>query len=109
MNLASQKNYISLYLSCVYCDPKLAKSFEKQWRATGKKLDMGKSCVRFKDVDDLALDAIVDAISATTIDDYIAQYEKARGSARTVRDKKAGAAKKKRAAKKTPTKRKPPR
>ena len=60
--LASQKNYMSLYLMCVYGDTPLAKWFAAAWAKTGKKLDMGKSCVRFKKLDDLALDVIGEAI-----------------------------------------------
>jgi hypothetical protein len=46
--LASQKNYLSLYLGCVYGDTPLAHWFREAWAQTGKKLDMGKSCIRFK-------------------------------------------------------------
>src|SRR5262245_7825986 len=53
--LASQKNYMSIYLTGAYGDET---QFRKEYEATGKRLDMGKSCVRFKKVDDLALDVI---------------------------------------------------
>src|SRR4051794_29973063 len=46
--LASQKNHMSVYLMCVYGDENQAKEFQKAWAKTGKKLDMGKSCIRFK-------------------------------------------------------------
>lgn len=91
VNLASQKQHMSLYLACVYSDPRLAKRFEKQWKSTDKKLDMGKSCVRFKHVDDLALDAIVEAIGDKSVDEYIALYEAVQGSARLARAKKKAA------------------
>ena len=53
--LASQKNHMALYLMCVYSDPELEAWFREQWTATGKKLDMGKSCVRFKKLQDVPL------------------------------------------------------
>ncbi len=53
--LASQKNYMSLYLGCAY-GPGRERPFREAWANTGKKLDMGKSCVRFKKLDDLALE-----------------------------------------------------
>jgi hypothetical protein len=54
--LASQKRYCSLYLSAVYADPERQADFEARYRETGKRLDMGKSCVRFRTLDDLPLD-----------------------------------------------------
>ena len=76
--LASQASYMSLYLMCVYGDGKLRASFERGFRAAGKKLNMGKSCVRFKSVDDLPLDVIGKAIAAVSVDRYIAHYEETR-------------------------------
>jgi len=55
-----------------------AQTFKAAFDKAGKKLDMGKSCVRFKSVDDLELEAIGDAIAAMQVDDYIAYYEKSR-------------------------------
>lgn len=75
MSLASQKNHMAVYLMCVYGDAKLRKSFEAAWKKTGKKLDMGKSCVRFKRVEDLALDVIGAAVASVPVGDYIAQCE----------------------------------
>ena len=76
--LASQKRYCSLYLTSVYADPERLEGFEAQYRATGKRLDMGKSCVRFRTLDDLPLDLVADVIRATPVDDFIALYEAAR-------------------------------
>ena len=76
--LASQASYMSLYLMCVYGDAKLRASFEREFRAAGKKLNMGKSCVRFKSVDDLPLDVIGKAIAAVSVDRYLANYKTAR-------------------------------
>ena len=60
--LASQKNHMSLYLMCIYGESDLSRWFRQAWAKTGKKLDMGKACVRFKKLDDLALDVIAEAI-----------------------------------------------
>jgi hypothetical protein len=78
--LASQKNYMSLYLMCVYGDSPLAKWFQDAWAKTGKKLDMGKACVRFKKLEDLALDVIGEAIRRIPAKKYIEFCETARGS-----------------------------
>src|SRR5687768_18436623 len=61
--LASQKNYMTLYLMNIYADGSEGESwFKKAWAKTGKKLDMGKGCIRFQKADDLALDVIAEAI-----------------------------------------------
>jgi hypothetical protein len=78
VSLASQKNHLSLYLSCVYADPSERKRFEQAYARSGKKLDMGKSCVRFKHADDLATDAIAATLDRVTVDGFIAQYERSR-------------------------------
>ncbi len=75
--LASQKNAMSLYLMCVYGDEEQAEQFRQRWAKTGKKLDMGKSCVRFKKVEDLALDVIADTIRSAPVKKVIAHYEAA--------------------------------
>ena len=72
--LASQKNYMSVYLAC-YSDEKMDKWFRQAWAKSGKKLDMGKSCIRFKKLDDLALDVIGEAIARMPVDQYIKTYE----------------------------------
>ena len=76
--LASQKNYMSLYMMCVYAHDGTQTEFERRYRASGKKLNMGKSCVRFKSVDDLPMDLIAETIASTPVDDYIKSYEAAR-------------------------------
>src|SRR5207249_2797076 len=60
--LASQKNHMSLYLMCEYGNTNELKWFQEAWAKAGKKLDMGKSCVRFKRLEDVALDVIGEAI-----------------------------------------------
>ena len=74
--LASQKNHMAVYLSCVY-GPGREQPFREAWAKTGKKLDMGKSCVRFKKLDDLALDVIGEAIRQVPTRAFISYYESA--------------------------------
>ena len=76
--LASQKNYMSLYLMCVYAHEDDKAWFETRFKASGKKLDMGKSCVRFRRVEDLPMDLIAETIASTSVDEYIRRYEAAR-------------------------------
>ena len=80
--LASQKNYMSIYLMNVYGDPETAQWFEEEYRASGKKLNMGKSCVRFKKPEDLPLDLIGKAVARTSVDGFIEVYERARAGRR---------------------------
>jgi hypothetical protein len=76
-SIASQKNYLSLYLMNVYADgTKDEQWFRKAWAKSGKKLDMGKCCVRFKRVDDLALDVIAEAFRRAPVKDHLASYAK---------------------------------
>jgi hypothetical protein len=89
--LGSQKNYMSLYLMCTYGDPDRAKRFREAWAKTGKKLDMGKACVRFKKVEDLALDVIAETIRGITAKKYVEHCEAA---LRARKEPSASAAKK---------------
>jgi hypothetical protein len=73
--LASQKNYLSLYMMGIYDGTGEAKAFRDAWIKSGKKLDMGKSCIRFKKAEDLPLDLIADTIRNTPVDKFIARYE----------------------------------
>lgn len=77
-SLASQKQYMALYLVSVYGDARLASWFKTAYQASGKKLDMGKSCVRFKTLDALALDVIGEAVSKVSVDDFVASYHASR-------------------------------
>jgi hypothetical protein len=76
--LAAQKNYYALYLMGAYSDPEKEKELRDAFRKAGKKLDMGKSCVRFKKLDDLPLEAIGKIIGKTTLKEYVATYEAGR-------------------------------
>ncbi len=77
VNLGSQKNHMSLHLMCCYGDPKLKAWFEKAWKATGKKFDMGGGCVRFKKLEDVPLEVIGELIANMPVDAYIGRVEKA--------------------------------
>ena len=74
--LASQKNHMAVYLFCVYCDPVLVSSFVNRYKETGKRLDMGASCVRFKKIDNLPVELIGEVIAQLPVDEFIATYEK---------------------------------
>ncbi len=113
--LASQKNYMSLYLMSVYGRQEEQERFVQEWTKTGKKLDMGKACVRFKRLEDLPLDVIGRAIRRVTAKAYVEHYVKtlaARGrpvetTKRAPKTTKASPAKKKTAAAKKAKAKKP--
>jgi hypothetical protein len=73
--LASQKNHMAIYLCHVYGHKETETWFRKAFVASGKKLDMGKSCVRFKKIEQLPLDVIGQVIARTPVDKYIACVE----------------------------------
>ena len=75
--LASQKNYMSLYMFCLYAGEEHSKWFLAEWAKTGKKFDAGKSCIRFKKLDDLPLDLIGQAIARVPTREFIEFYESA--------------------------------
>lgn len=93
-NLASQKNHMALYLMCLYGDEKQRKWFEAEWKKTGKKLDSGKSCLRFKKLDDLALDVIGQTIRKVSAKKYIENCERTLSSRQKAPAKKAAATQK---------------
>jgi hypothetical protein len=75
--LASQKNYMSLYAMCLYVGAEQFEWFQAAWAKTGKKLDMGKCCIRFKTLEDLPLEVIGKLIKRVSAKKHIAQYEAA--------------------------------
>ena len=79
--IAAQKNHYAVYLMCVYQDAELRRKLEADFAKAGKKLDMGKSCLRFKKLEDVPLPAIGRAIKAVTPAKYIAAYDKIKGKA----------------------------
>jgi len=76
--LAAQKNYYALYVMCVYGSSELQKQFREDFRKAGKKLDMGKSCVRFRKLDDLPLEVIGRVIARIPVEKWIEIYEASR-------------------------------
>jgi hypothetical protein len=84
-SLASQKNHMALYLMCIYSDPELEAWFRQAWAKSGKKLDMGKSCIRFKKLDDVPLKVIGQAIKKVPAKKFIEHYERATRPTRAAR------------------------
>lgn len=90
--LASQKQHVSLYLTGMYlgaedaggdaADTEDVAWFRQAWLATGRKLNMGKSCVRVKRLDDVALDVVAEAFRRLPLDEYLARYEAVRPARR---------------------------
>ena len=76
--LIAQKNYNSLYLMGLYSVPEDAAEFERAWLATGRELNMGKSCLRFKVLADVDLDLIRSTVAATPVPRYLENYERLR-------------------------------
>ena len=70
---------MSLYLMNVYGDPQTEAWFRERFAASGHRLDMGKSCIRFRSADDLPLDLIGETIARTPVDRYVAKYRASRG------------------------------
>jgi hypothetical protein len=73
--LASQKASMSLHLMSLYLDPPSSKRFTEAWKAAGKRLDMGKACVRFKRLEDVPLDVIGDAVARVPVAAYVKMHE----------------------------------
>lgn len=76
--LASEKSYLSLHLMTVYGDPASAARLKDGFKAAGKKLDMGKACIRFQKADDLALDVIGEIVAAVPMERWIQIAQAAR-------------------------------
>jgi uncharacterized protein YdhG (YjbR/CyaY superfamily) len=77
--LASQKNYVSLYLTGIYMDEEAREEFETAYKATGKRYDVGKSCVRFRKLDDLPLPLIAESIAWLEVDEFVERMKQMRG------------------------------
>lgn len=95
--LAAQKQYVSLYLMGTYCgctgsDASGAPTgtdeaawFRQAWLDTGRKLDMGRSCVRVKRLDDVAFDVVAEAIRRLPVEEYVTRYDAVRPPKRSRR------------------------
>jgi hypothetical protein len=80
--LANQKHHMAVYLMGVYGDEADAAWFRERWLATGRPLHMGKSCVRFRGLDDVALDVLGEAVARTSVDEFLRRYEASRATRR---------------------------
>jgi uncharacterized protein YdhG (YjbR/CyaY superfamily) len=76
--LAAQKNHYALYLMGCYADSEQEVKLRQGFEQAGKKFDMGKSCLRFKKLEDLPFDVLAPVIASLTPDEFIAVYEAAR-------------------------------
>lgn len=101
--VSSTKGHIGLHLFCIYANPEDLNWFQTEWKKTGKRLDMGKSCVRMKKFEDIPLELIGKLFKRIKAKDFVASYEASlagnwgKGSAPA----KKAAAKKKKAKKKS--------
>ena len=78
LNIASQKNFIAVYHMGIYMNPKLLEWFTNEYpKHSKKKLDMGKSCLRFKKPDEIPYDLIGELASKVTVAEWVSLYEKA--------------------------------
>ena len=78
--LASQKQHLSVYLMGLYTDGPELSWFQQQYADRGLTLDMGKSCVRFKRLDQIPLDVLGEVIGMIPVEEYVARYDAVRGA-----------------------------
>jgi hypothetical protein len=90
-SLASQKHYMSLYVMSLYGP--LEDWFRAEFQKSGKKLDMGKCCVRFRKIEDLPLDVVGRLIGSVSVRDFVAWCETARNSRKSSAGSRAASAK----------------
>jgi len=83
--LASQKRHMAVYLTAIYADPDRAEDFARRYRETGKRLDMGKSCVRFTKLEHLPLELVGEVVASTPVADMVAIADGARKARRRAR------------------------
>ncbi|MEA1978206.1 MAG: DUF1801 domain-containing protein [Chloroflexota bacterium] len=69
--LAAQKNHMAVYLTSIYMDEKTSREFETAYRSSGKRYDVGKSCVRFRKVSDLPLELIGESIASLQVSEFV--------------------------------------
>ena len=79
LSLAAQKSAYSLYLMGLYADEESAERFRQRWVSTGRRLDMGKSCLRFRRFEDLDTELLGEAVGGLGVDDFVDAAERARG------------------------------
>ena len=76
--LASGKNHMAVYLAGIYMDEASRQRFERSYAATGKQMDLGKSSVRFRKLDDLPLDLIGEAIARMPLNEFVEKVKAVR-------------------------------
>ena len=77
VNIANQKNYIALYHMAIYANPEILEWFKKEYpKHSTSKLDMGKSCIRFKKPEQIPFDLIAELMKKISVEDWIKVYEK---------------------------------
>jgi len=106
ISLAAQKSYMALHMICFYGQPALLEWFKAQYGKSGKKLDMGQGCLRFKTLPDLALDVVESTVARLPVSEYAAGYQAMRDTMGKGKAKAKPAAKTRTPAKKTPARRK---
>jgi uncharacterized protein YdhG (YjbR/CyaY superfamily) len=93
ISLASMKNYMALHMVCFYGQPELREWFLAQYTKSGKKLDMGQGCLRFKKLPELALDVIEKTVARFPVKEYVAGYQAMRDAMGKAKGKAKKAAK----------------
>jgi len=91
--IAAQKHHYSLYLTSAYMDPVISKRVQDVFKAAGKRLDMGKSCVRFRSLDAIPLDDLGPIIAAVPMDEFIERYQAIHANTKTAKPRARKAAK----------------
>ena len=94
IGLASKKAYMALHMVCFYCQPELRDWFNAQYKKSGKKLDMGAGCLRFKTLPDLALDVVEQTLARLPPAKYASSYQAVRDAMGKGKNKPKAAAKK---------------
>lgn len=82
VGIAAQKRHISLYLLSIYSSSKLTEEFKKRWKWSGKKLSLGKSCIRFKEINDADIDTITWALGLVKPKEFVEIYNQAKNRSR---------------------------
>ena len=80
--VASQKNHMSIYMGCLQGEGRAREDFIEEYRATGKRMDLGKGCVRFKKLDDLPIDVIAKYAGALSVEKLCAIHDEYAASRR---------------------------
>ncbi len=101
--IASQKSHLSLHLIPLYYSPQACDEFAAQWKAAGKKLDMGKACIRIKKIEDVPLEVVAKFLKQQTVASFVNTYQTALAGRAASTSKSKPAAKKKADVKQTPT------